>query len=159
MKRLLVLVCFVSAAAAAALLPAPARAQQAAPLGGVWSLNRSLSEFPADIGFNPAWMTAATREGGQSDGFEQQRPRTPRILRRRQQPRPGDRRFPRRQENYEDARRIQLVTAEARNPPARLIDRRHAGRRDDDERARPVANPSSRRQGRIDRDPGRADSA
>ena len=54
----------LSAAAAAALAPLPARAQQTAPLGGVWSLNRSLSEFPADIGFNPAWMTGATREGG-----------------------------------------------------------------------------------------------
>jgi hypothetical protein len=118
MKRLLVLTCLISAVAAAALLPAPVRAQQAAPLGGVWSLNRSLSEFPADIGFNPAWMTAATREGGPgttsgssgrgrrgSSGGGSREPASP---------------FSPRQENYEDARRIQLVTAEARNPPARL---------------------------------------
>ena len=119
MQRLLVLVSFVSAAAGAALLPSPARAQQAAPLGGVWSLNRSLSEFPADIGFNPAWMTGATHEGGpgtgsnsagrgrrgSSGGGSSRNPASP---------------FSPRQENYEDARRIQLVTSEARNPPARL---------------------------------------
>ena len=120
MKRWLVLVCLMSAVAAAAQLPAAVRAQQAAPLGGVWSLNRSLSEFPADIGFNPAWMTAATREGGpggtgsnstgrgrrgSSGGGSSRDPASP---------------FSPRQENYEDARRIQLVTAEARNPPARL---------------------------------------
>ena len=119
MQRLLVLLSFVSAAAGAALLPLPARAQQAAPLGGIWSLNRSLSEFPADIGFNPAWMTAATREDGRgtgssaggrgrrgsSGGGSSRDPASP---------------FSPRQENYEDARRIQLLTAEARNPPSRL---------------------------------------
>jgi hypothetical protein len=119
MQRLLVLVWLVFAGAAATLLPAAARAQQAAPLGGVWSLNRSLSEFPADIGFNPAWMTGATREGGpgtgsnsagrgrrgSSGGASSRDPASP---------------FSPRQENYEDARRIQLVTSEARNPPARL---------------------------------------
>src|SRR5258706_10419734 len=104
MQRLLVLLSFVSAAAGAALLPSPARAQQAAPLGGVWSLNRSLSEFPADIGFNPAWMTAASRDDGQrsgssaggrgrrgsSGGGSSRDPASP---------------FSPRQENYEDARR------------------------------------------------------
>ena len=119
MQRLLVLLSFVSAAAGAALLPLPARAQQAAPLGGIWSLNRSLSEFPADIGFNPAWMTAATREDGRgtgssaggrgrrgsSGGGSSRDPASP---------------FSPRQENYEDGRRIQLCTAEARNPPSRL---------------------------------------
>jgi len=118
MKRSLVVVCLLSAAFAAAFLPAPAHAQQAAPLGGVWSLNRSLSEFPADIGFNPAWMTGATREGGPgtstnsggrgrrgSSGGGSRDPGSP---------------FSPRQENYEDARRIQLLTAEARNPPSRL---------------------------------------
>lgn len=119
MKRLLVVVCLLFAAVAAALLPAPAHAQQAAPLGGVWSLNRSLSEFPADIGFNPAWMTAATREGGPGTGSSS----TGRG--RRGSSGGGSSRdpgspFSPRQENYEDARRIQLVTAEARNPPARL---------------------------------------
>jgi hypothetical protein len=48
------------AIAAAGFPPAPALAQAPSPLAGVWSLNRSLSEFPTDIGFNPAWMTAAT---------------------------------------------------------------------------------------------------
>src|SRR3954469_24582643 len=58
MKRIGVIVTGCVALAAAALLPAPARAQPASGLSGVWTLNRAVSEFPADIGFNPAWMTA-----------------------------------------------------------------------------------------------------
>jgi hypothetical protein len=117
MQRLLVLISLVSAAAGAALLPSPARAQQAAPLGGVWSLNRSLSEFPADIGFNPAWMTAATREDGRGTGSSPSgRGRRGSSGGGRESASP----FSPRQENYEDARRIQLLTSEARNPPARL---------------------------------------
>jgi hypothetical protein len=120
MQRSLVLFSLMAAAGAAALFPAPTRAQQATPLGGVWSLSRSLSEFPPDIGFNPAWMTGALREGAPgtgtasnsggrgrrgSSGGGSREPASP---------------FSPRQENYEDARRMQLVTAEARNPPARL---------------------------------------
>src|SRR4051812_49456635 len=58
MKRIHAIVTGCVALAAAALLPAPARAQSASGLSGVWTLNRAVSEFPADIGFNPAWMTA-----------------------------------------------------------------------------------------------------
>jgi len=69
MKRSFALVAFLAAAAAAALPPAPARAQTASPLlAGVWSLNHSLSELPPDIGFNPAWATAAPSGDGQSAG-------------------------------------------------------------------------------------------
>ena len=117
MKRLLVLVSFLSAAGAAALAPVPARAQ-ASPLGGVWSLNRPLSEFPADIGFNPAWMTAAAREDGKNTGANSS------GRGRRGSSGGGGREaaspFSARQENYEDSRRIQLLTSEARNPPTRL---------------------------------------
>src|ERR1700722_16733811 len=47
------------------ILPAPARAQDPAPLAGIWSLNRGQSEFPADIGVNPEWMTAAANGDSQ----------------------------------------------------------------------------------------------
>jgi hypothetical protein len=98
------------------LLPAPAPAQDASPLGGVWTLNRSLSELPREIGFNVGWMPPpgdAGQSSGSSAGGRGRRggggnraPAAP---------------FSGRPENYEDARRLQLMTAEARNPPARLM--------------------------------------
>jgi hypothetical protein len=113
------LAAFVAAAAAGALLPALVRAQNASPLSGVWALNRSMSDLPKDIGFNPSWMTASSKEGqsGGSNGGGRGR---------RGSGAGGDRStgagpFSARQESYEDAQRIQLLTAEARNPPARLI--------------------------------------
>jgi hypothetical protein len=110
-------------ALAGGVLSAPARAQTPAPLAGIWSLNRAQSEFPANIGFNPDWMTAAATgdgqrgsAGGGGGG------------------RGGGRRgsgasssggaaapFSARPESYEDARRAQLLTAEVRTPAARLM--------------------------------------
>jgi hypothetical protein len=105
MGRLLALVVFLAA-------------QQASPLAGVWALNRSLSEFPPDFGFNPSWMTAAAADGQRAGA-------------------PGGGRggrgsgggrgtgsaapFSARPESSEDARRVQLLTAELRNPPSRLM--------------------------------------
>ncbi|MCU1385098.1 MAG: hypothetical protein JWL71_3795, partial [Acidobacteria bacterium] len=57
----------LAALIAAAFLHAPAQAQPAPPLAGVWTLNRPLSEFPADIGFNPAWMTAPLADAQSGD--------------------------------------------------------------------------------------------
>jgi hypothetical protein len=113
MKRIGVIVTGCLALAAAAMLPVPARAQPASGLSGVWTLNRAVSEFPADIGFNPAWMTAplAGAQGGDSNrgggrggrgGGSAAAP------------------FAARPESYDDARLLQLLTAEARNPPVRL---------------------------------------
>ena len=106
---------------AGGVLSAPARAQAPVPLAGIWSLNRAQSEFPADIGFNPEWMTAAAagdgqrgsagggggggrgRRGSGGGGGGAAAP------------------FPARPESYEDARRAQLLTAEVRTPAARLM--------------------------------------
>ena len=114
------LAAFVATAAAGGLLPASVRAQNASPLAGVWALNRSMSDLPKDIGFNPSWMTAPSKEGqsGGSNGSGRGR--------RGSGGGGGDRSagagpFSARQESYEDAQRIQFLTAEARNPPARLI--------------------------------------
>ncbi len=93
------------------LTATPARAQ--APLAGVWSLNRALSEFPTDMGFNPAWLTAAARgddPGGRSGGGG-----------RGQRGSASAAPFSQRQVGYDDARRLQLLQDEARNPPARLM--------------------------------------
>jgi hypothetical protein len=117
MRRSFALVSFVVAAAAGALLPAPARAQNPSPLAGVWTLNRSQSEFPRDIGFNVSWLPASTgddkapgstggRERGSPGGAGSRDPASP---------------FFPRQESSEDARRLQSLTAEVRNPPVRLM--------------------------------------
>lgn len=94
------------------LTATPARAQS--PLAGVWSLNRALSEFPADMGFNPAWMSAAARgesPGGGSGGGGGRRGGGSGS------PAP----FSAKPESYDEARRLQLLQGEARNPPARLM--------------------------------------
>src|SRR5262249_23317914 len=57
--------------------------------------NRTLSEMPREIGFDPIGFPAAPAGG--RNAFS----------------------LPR--ESYDDARRLQLLTAEARNPPTRLI--------------------------------------
>jgi len=66
-----------------------AAAQSSSGLAGVWSLNRSQSEFPSDLGFTIAELTPTGVVG-------------------------------RLRESSEDAHRRQLLTEEARNPPARL---------------------------------------
>ena len=114
MKSSLALAALMTAAAAGGLLPTPARAQERSPLAGVWTLNRSLSEAPREIGFNPAWMTTAGADGqtgatgrgrgGRSSGGGSRNPAP----------------FAARPESYEDSRRTQVMTAEARNPPTRL---------------------------------------
>jgi hypothetical protein len=123
MPRLFVLVALLTATTAGRLLPDQAPAQNASPLAGVWTLNRSLSEFPPDIGFNPSWLTTPTGDGqsaapagagggrgrrGSSGGGGGGRAG-------------GAAPFSNRQESYEDAKRVQLITAELRNPPTRLM--------------------------------------
>jgi hypothetical protein len=115
MKKLSALVAV--ALGMAALGPAAARAQDQSPLAGVWTLNRSLSELPREIGFNVGWMPAP--DTGQSSGA------TSRGRRGSSSSGGGDRSsavpnsMPR--ESSEDARRLQVVTGEARNPPVRLM--------------------------------------
>ena len=102
-------------ALASGVLSAPARAQAPAPLAGVWSLNRAKSEFPADIGFNPDWMTAAAGDGQRgSTGSGGGRGR-------RGSGGGAAAPFSARPESYEDARRAQVLTAEVRSPATRLM--------------------------------------
>jgi len=91
----------------------------AATIEGAWALNRTLSDVPREIGFNPVWATVppdgnqgggATggggggRRGGRGGGGG------------------GVNRGPTggRPESYEDAQRRDALVAEARTPPARL---------------------------------------
>jgi len=93
-------------------------------LAGTWSLNRSLSEFPKEIGFNPDWVRAGfdtgqdrgasggargggggrggRRGGSGGSGGGSSRPFTPQ------------------RESADDAKRVQLLTGEVRNPPTFL---------------------------------------
>jgi hypothetical protein len=116
MRRSWGLVCLVAAAAAHASVPAAA--QSVSPLGGIWTLNRSLSEWPPEIGFNVNWIPPSNNGAGQSTGSAGNG--------RGRRGSGGSGRgatgtFSAPRESYEDARRLQLLTAEARNPPARLM--------------------------------------
>jgi hypothetical protein len=118
MKRSLLLVSFLTMATMGGR-PAPARAQSGSPLTGVWTLDRSASEFPREVGFNVSWMpTASTEEPGsgagapssgrgrrESSGTDNNRRNAPSFAH---------------PESYEDAQRLQLLTAEVRTPPSRL---------------------------------------
>src|SRR5258708_332640 len=126
MKSSLVIARIVPVIAASALLCVDARAQSVSPLGGVWTLNRSQSEFPPDIGFNPAWATAAARgdeqrggaSGGSSGGGSGRGRRGGGGGGGGSSTAPA---FSARPESYEEARRVPLLTAETRKPPAPLM--------------------------------------
>jgi hypothetical protein len=105
---------------AIACVPAHAVAQSASPIAGVWTLNRSLSEFPKEIGFGidlgpPSPDTSST--GSTSAGGRGRRGSSGGGGRAAAAGNP----FAGRRESYEEAQRLRLLTAEARNPPARLM--------------------------------------
>jgi hypothetical protein len=86
-------------------------AQDAPGFAGRWTLNRELSEFPREIGFGADWMSAgasgsdSTASGGRG---------------RRGSSGGGAGPFRARPESEDDARRVQQLTAEVRNPSAHL---------------------------------------
>jgi len=114
MQRAAALVCLAIAPVVSWLRAAPAEAQTASPLAGVWTLNRSLSELPRELGFNVNWLpgSSGTEASGSSGGGRGRRGGGGGS-------RDGGFYAPR--ESDEDARRVQLMTTEARNPPARLM--------------------------------------
>jgi hypothetical protein len=88
-----------------------AQAQTNPPLNGVWTLNRALSEFPKEFAFTIDVSAASEDVPAASGGGRGRRGGTrsaggPAAARR---------------ESYEDNQRVQLMTNEARNPPARLM--------------------------------------
>jgi hypothetical protein len=118
MGRSFVRALFLMTAAASGLSPALLRAQTASPLAGVWTLNRSLSEFPRDIGFNAPWIGTPSGNGQSagSNGAGGGRRGSAGGAGNRGSAAP----FSGRVESSEDAQQVQVLTAEARNPPARL---------------------------------------
>jgi hypothetical protein len=118
MPRSFVLACFVTAAASA-ILPAPGHAQNASPLAGLWTLNRSLSEFPREMGFNVDWIARPGGDGQNAGSNVGGRGRRGSSAGGGNRASAGP--SPERRESSEDARRVQLLTAEVRNPPVRLM--------------------------------------
>ena len=92
---------------------AAAQLAPGAPLNGVWTLNRAISEFPREIGFSlevpqspEDAQSAPAGRGRRGGGGSRASSGGPLSARR---------------ESYEDGQRKQLLTGEARNPPARLM--------------------------------------
>jgi hypothetical protein len=91
---------------------AAAQLAPTAPLNGVWTLNRAASDFPREMGFSlevpadPNDAQSATPARGRRGGGGSRASSSPLSGRR---------------ESYEDGQRKQLLTGEARNPPARLM--------------------------------------
>jgi hypothetical protein len=115
MRKLSRQVCATLLLALAVLVTSPASAQTPASIAGVWTLNRSLSDIPREIGFNLNWLpppdeTSPSEGGGGGRGRRGSsggnRSAIPNAAAR---------------ESSEDARRLQLITGEARNPAARLM--------------------------------------
>jgi hypothetical protein len=111
---------FVAAASSIALA-ARAPAQSVSPIAGVWTLNKTASDAPREIGFNVSWLppeSGAGQDSGSARGGGRGR-------RGSSGGGGGGARgggaFSAPRESYEDSQRVQLLTAEARNPPARLM--------------------------------------
>ena len=93
--------------------------QTSPTLGGVWTLNRTASELPREIGFNAEWLQQ--QSSGQSDSGAA--PANGGGRGRRGSSGGGGRggAFSMPRESYDDSRRVQFLTGEARNPPTRVI--------------------------------------
>jgi hypothetical protein len=118
MKRCLVLA-GVLTAGITTVGPLGAQAQNDSPLAGLWTLNRSMSEFRNDIGFTPDWISnpaGDSQKGSSSSAGRGRRGSSGGGAARGS----GDP-FQGRRESYDDARRAQLLTGEVRNPPVRLM--------------------------------------
>jgi hypothetical protein len=115
MERSFIRTCLMLVAAACIVAPAAGQATTAQGFSGVWTLNRTLSEFPKEIGFNIPGAAAAAAEsdanqGGRGGGRRGSGNGSGR----------GGSPFFGRPESYDDSRRIQLLIADLRNPPQRL---------------------------------------
>jgi hypothetical protein len=95
---------------AASCVSTSAAGQSPSPLAGVWTLNRSLSEFPKEIGFNVDWIVPDPNDPAAAGGGGRGRKASG-----------GGRASAPRLQSSEDARRVQLLIGEVRNPPVRLM--------------------------------------
>jgi len=87
-------------------------AQSSSGFAGVWSLNRSVSDFPKELGFNIVEVPPPDGQAAPSSGRGRRGSAA--------SGRTGATPFSGPRESYEDGQRMRLVTDEARNPPSRL---------------------------------------
>jgi hypothetical protein len=99
---------------AAACVPAAAYAQKPSALGGIWTLNRTLSEFPREIAFDLD-LSSVADAGQQNGGSEGRGRRSGRTGNSRSTGRPGPR-----MESYADGQRMRILVGEVRSPWVRL---------------------------------------
>jgi len=86
--------------------PTPVRAQDTSGFEGRWTLNRTLSQFPREMGFTPAWAVGARPDPATGTG--------------RSSGGSGASGAPGRPESEEEARRKQQLTNEVRTPAAHV---------------------------------------
>jgi hypothetical protein len=113
MSRRLAFICAISVALGWSL-PSRTHAQATSPFGGIWSLNRSLSEFPKEIGFD-----IVLPNGGDS-GSQTAAPAGGRGGRGSSRSGGGGTPFAAFPESYEDGQRRRILVGEVREPSARL---------------------------------------
>lgn len=92
--------------------PVVASAQDAPSLAGRWTLNRELSQFPREVGFNADWIAAPAAGGGTTTGGASQGGAPGGNSNRTS--------FPVSRVSREDSMRNALLTNEVRNPASRL---------------------------------------
>ena len=114
MKRRIALACAAGLVVLAPSLPSTAAAQSSGPFGGIWTLNRQLSEFPKEIAFDvdlsgfaepgqaavPQGQGRGGRRGGNTRSSTGQR--GPRL------------------ESYQDGQRRRILVDEVRTPWTRM---------------------------------------
>lgn len=109
MERSFIRACLMLAAASCISAPVAGQTTAAQGLAGVWTLNRTLSEFPKEIGFNIQGAPPPDADSGTTGsrgGRGRRSSGTP---------------YSSRPESYDDARRVQLLVGDLRNPPVRLM--------------------------------------
>ena len=112
MTRSCVAAVFVALVASGLVHPTAASAQEASSLAGRWILNRELSQFPREVGFNADWV-AAPASSGEATGGSRGAGGAPTPSNRTS--------FPVSRMSREDSMRNKLLTDGVRNPPARLV--------------------------------------
>src|SRR5262249_15840200 len=119
MSRSVECVCLAVLTAGHVFLPSPVRAQAVASLGGIWTLNRSLTQSPPEIRFNPDFVLSARDQGAGWNGAGRAR-RGAGMGGSRGSASPV---FPP-PESAEDVQRLQFLTAEVRKSSRAVDDRR-----------------------------------
>ena len=112
MRRWFAVVCVITVALG---WPLPSRtyAQATSPMGGIWSLNKSLSEAPKEIGFDVVLPNVGDTPG-------QTAPPAGGRGRRGSRSGGGGTPFTTRPESYEDGQRMRILVGEVREPSTRL---------------------------------------